>query len=95
MRSRGYFLGGLLPRWFDSDGSFMQKIAASLGWGDMQIYYERAQKIAAFARTDWEKTKEKEDEGLVRSPSAVRARLSAGLGWRWHHLNSLQMAGEG
>ncbi len=34
-------------------------------------------------------------DGLARSPSAGRARLSAGLGWGWHHLNSFQMAGEG
>ncbi len=59
LRARGYFLGGLLPRWFDSDGLLMQKIAASPGWEDMQIYHERAQRIAAFARTDWEETKEK------------------------------------
>jgi hypothetical protein len=60
LRARGYFLGGLLPRWFDSDGLLMQKTAARPGWEDMQIYFERAQRIAAFARADWEASKEKE-----------------------------------
>ena len=59
LRRRGYFLGGLLPRWFDSDGLLMQKTAARPGWEDMQIYFERAQKIAALARADWEAIKEK------------------------------------
>ena len=60
LRARGYFLGGLLPRWFDSDGLLMQKIGARPGWEEMQIYFERAQKIAALARADWEETKENE-----------------------------------
>lgn len=59
LRARGYFLGGLLPRWFDSDGLLLQKIAGRPGWEDMQIYFERAQKIAALARADWEEIKEK------------------------------------
>jgi hypothetical protein len=59
LRVRGYFLGGVLPRWFDSDGLLMQKIGARPGWEDMQIYFERAQKIAALARADWEAIKEK------------------------------------
>ncbi len=25
LRKRGFFLGGILPRWFDKDGFFMQK----------------------------------------------------------------------
>jgi hypothetical protein len=49
----------VLPRWFDTDGLLMQKIGARPGWEEMQIYYERAQKIVAFARKDWEETKEK------------------------------------
>ncbi|MCU0580639.1 MAG: hypothetical protein MUF69_14030 [Desulfobacterota bacterium] len=59
LRRRGYFLGGLLPRWFDSDGLLLQKTAARPGWEDMQVYFERAQKIAALARADWEDIKEK------------------------------------
>jgi hypothetical protein len=59
LRARGYFLGGLLPRWFDSDGLLMQRIAARPGWEEMQIYFERAQKITAFARADWEASKER------------------------------------
>ena len=60
LRGRGYFLGGVLPRWFDTDGLLMQKIETHPCWEEMQVYSERAQKIAAFVRTDWEATKEKE-----------------------------------
>jgi hypothetical protein len=60
LRARGYFLGGVLPRWFDTDGLLMQRTEASPCWEEMQIYYERAQKIAAFARADWEETREKQ-----------------------------------
>ena len=27
LRSKGYFFGGVLPRWFDEDGLLMQKLA--------------------------------------------------------------------
>lgn len=58
LRARGYFLGGVLPRWFDTDGLLMQKTGTRPCWEEMQIYYERAQKIAAFVRADWEETRE-------------------------------------
>lgn len=32
LRRRGYFLGGALPRWFDSDGLLMQKVLKRPDW---------------------------------------------------------------
>jgi hypothetical protein len=58
LRKRGYFLGGLLPRWFDADGLLMQKTKDRPCWEDMQVHFERAQKIVSFARKDWEEIKE-------------------------------------
>jgi len=58
LRARGYFLGGALPRWFDADGLLLQKTAARPGWEELQIYFERAQRITAFAQADWEAVKE-------------------------------------
>jgi hypothetical protein len=34
-------------------------------------------------------------DGLIKSPSTGRGRVSPGLGLGWNHLNSFQMAGEG
>jgi hypothetical protein len=56
LRTRDYFLGGLLPRWFDSDGMLMQKIIGRPNWEDIHLYFERAKKLLEWVRTDWERT---------------------------------------
>lgn len=58
LRSRGYFAGGALPRWFDEDGFLMQKILARPNWEGIQIYSDRARKILEMIRADWERTQE-------------------------------------
>jgi hypothetical protein len=55
LRQRGYFLGGVLPRWFDDDGLLMQKIKGRPNWEGIQLYLDRAKKILEFVRGDWEK----------------------------------------
>jgi hypothetical protein len=54
LRKRGYFLGGLLPRWFDTDGLLMQKILTRPHWEEMKIAFERGRQIVQPAREDWE-----------------------------------------
>jgi hypothetical protein len=54
LRSRGYFLGGLLPRWFDTDGMLMQKMDHRPHWEEIQLEFDRAKRITAAVRTDWE-----------------------------------------
>jgi len=53
LKERGYFFGGILPRWFGEDGMLMQKIMAQPNWEGITLYSERANHILAFARNDW------------------------------------------
>lgn len=59
LRARGYFMGGVLPRWFDKDGLLMQKIMTRPNWEGMQIHFERAKKIVEMVKADWKETQEK------------------------------------
>ncbi len=54
LRSRGYFFGGLLPRWFDTDGMLMQKLDHRPHWGEIRLEFDRAKRIMAGVRADWE-----------------------------------------
>ncbi|MBP2627537.1 MAG: hypothetical protein H6Q68_2248 [Firmicutes bacterium] len=54
LRQRGYFFGGALPRWFDDDGFFMQKIVGSPNFDGANIYSKRAKKIKEFIKFDWQ-----------------------------------------
>ena len=56
LRARGYFFGGLLPRWFDNDGLFMQKVMQKPNWEGITLYTERAKKITEWVKQDWKKT---------------------------------------
>lgn len=53
LRRKGYFLGGLLPRWFDHDGLLMQKVMKRPDWESMQIHFDRAKRIRDLAYEDW------------------------------------------
>ena len=54
LRSSRYFFGGVLPRWFDSDGILMEKILDTPVWEDIILYFERAQTLMTLIRKDWE-----------------------------------------
>jgi hypothetical protein len=56
LRSRGYFLSGILPRWFDADGVLMQRIYGRPNWEGINLYSDRARQILSFVRDDWERT---------------------------------------
>ncbi len=56
LQSLNYFLGGLLPRWFDTDGLLMQKIIGRPNWEGIELYFERAKKLLEWVRKDWERT---------------------------------------
>jgi len=54
LRRRGYFLGGLLPRWFEgSDGLLMQKITGRPNWEGIKLYSKRAEWIMEIVSNDW------------------------------------------
>jgi hypothetical protein len=56
LRGRGYFLGGLLPRWFDTDGLLMQRLAHTPNWDSIQILLERSRQIIRMVREDWKRS---------------------------------------
>lgn len=53
LRRIGYFLGGVLPRWFDYDGLLMIKTHHRPYWEEMQIHFDRAKEIVRLVREDW------------------------------------------
>jgi len=56
LTSRGYFLGGALPRWFDSDGLLMQKILKIPDWDEINVCTDRAAEILRLVRADWNRS---------------------------------------
>lgn len=47
-----FFLGGVLPRWFDSDGLLMQKILHEPNYAGIHLYTDRAREILAIIQDD-------------------------------------------
>ncbi len=56
LKKKGYFFGGLLPRWFGEDGLLMQKIVGRPNWDEIHLYSDRAKQILEFVKADWEET---------------------------------------
>jgi len=56
LRKKGYFLGGVLLRWFDEDGLLMQKITGLPNWEGIHIHSERMKKVMDFVKQDWLET---------------------------------------
>lgn len=52
----GYFLGGVLPRWFDTDGMLLQKIGKRPDWEGILAITDRYRKILGMVRNDWERS---------------------------------------
>jgi hypothetical protein len=50
---KGYFFGGVLPRWFGEDGLLMQKVMARPHWEGIELYSDRARRILDAVREDW------------------------------------------
>ena len=55
LRQRGYFLGGVLLRWFDTDGLLMQKIRNTPDWDKICTHAKRHRQILALVREDWQR----------------------------------------
>ena len=53
LRVRGFFLGGVLPRWFDQDGLLMQKTAGQPDWQGIKVYGQQSERIFQLVRQDW------------------------------------------
>jgi len=53
LRARGYFFGGVFPRWFDDDAIMLQKLSEQPNWEGIKLYSERAQNIRDAVYADW------------------------------------------
>lgn len=58
MMRRGYYIGGILPRWFDEDGLLMQKLLVDPDFDGIQLYSGRAKEILAIVMKDWERAQQ-------------------------------------
>ncbi|WP_187170401.1 GNAT family N-acetyltransferase [Salidesulfovibrio onnuriiensis] len=58
LRERGYFLGGLLPQWFETDGFIMQKLPWKPDFGVVNLHTDEAKAMLELIRRDWERTQE-------------------------------------
>lgn len=56
LRSRGYFFGGYLPRWFDADGMVMQKMTHDPGFERIKLFSDKARWLLEEIRRDWRRT---------------------------------------
>ena len=54
LRERGYFLGGIPPRWFDTDGLLLINIFHRPHCDGIKIQFDRAGEVLRVARNDWE-----------------------------------------
>jgi hypothetical protein len=53
LRSHGFFLGGLLPRWFGSDGLLLQQVfGAETDYDQTLLYTRTAKELLTFIRAD-------------------------------------------
>lgn len=58
LRNQGFFLGGLIPRWFGTDGILMQKIVGSEpDYDGIKLYTQTAKKLLALIRADEEEVR--------------------------------------
>lgn len=53
LRRNGYFLGGVLPRWFGGDGLLMQKVLCEPGFGGARLLTDRARRLLDYIEKDW------------------------------------------
>lgn len=51
-RTAGYFLGGLLPLWFDCDGLLLQKVAGEPEFSRIQLFTEEAKRLLSVIIAD-------------------------------------------
>jgi hypothetical protein len=55
LRDRGYFFGGALPRWFDSDGLLMQKLLCPPDFEGIVLVSDFARELLDVIKADWQR----------------------------------------
>ena len=56
LREQGYFFGGPLPRWFDTDGFLMQKLLCPPDFDGIVLDADDSRRLLDIVRRDWERT---------------------------------------
>jgi hypothetical protein len=51
-RAAGFFLGGVLPAWFDRDGLLMQKLAKEPNWSHIRLHRQAAKDLLSTIMAD-------------------------------------------
>ena len=54
LREKGYFFGGILPLWNNTDSLLMQKIKSDVDWNSQRIFSDRGKKIVGIVRNEME-----------------------------------------
>ena len=55
LRERGYFFGGAMPRWFDSDGLLMQKLLCPPAFEGIVLASDFAKELLNVIKVDWQR----------------------------------------
>ena len=55
LRKQGFFFGGVLPRWFGSDGLLMQVVlGGEPNFAGAKLYTQTARTLRQYCQADWE-----------------------------------------
>ena len=57
LRRRGFFFGGVLPRWFGDDGLLMQKVLTPPDFAKIVLATKQARRLGDFIREDYEQVR--------------------------------------
>ena len=53
LRESGYFLGGLLPQWFNDDGMLMQKLICEPEFESILLHSDESRQLLEIVKSDW------------------------------------------
>ena len=75
-RTKGYFLGGLLPLWYDQDGLLLQKVAKEPDFSRIKLHPEAARMLLELIRSD----RDRPDQGSDPVPRRAVRGVNDGRG---------------
>lgn len=55
LRQQGFFIGGVMPRWFGDDALLMQKIVGMPNFEGICLYTDRAKEMLSLVKADWQR----------------------------------------